>query len=176
MNDFKNINELVSDLLKIPHQILMHSHISGLSDLLLATLASKQFFNLKKAVYLLGNPEFSCIRGMSGVEHLGVEFDVNHWEDIEARASILSSCEFNKKIKTINDKIECTSLSEEFCESLKKYASENLGFQSPHLIGWKAKHGNHGIFLCEPTVENVAFAKNLQLLEQAVPMLGMTHH
>lgn len=176
MNDFKNINELVSDLLKIPHQVLMHSHVAGLSDLLLATFASKQFFNLKKAVYILGNTEFNSIRGMSGIDNLDIDSDFNSWENVEERVSRLSSSEFNKKIKTINNDLECKDFSEEFCSKLKKYASENLGFESPHLIGWKAKHGNHGIFLCEPSLENISFAKNLQLLEQSVPMLGMTHH
>jgi len=175
MNEIKNVNELVSDLLKIPQHILMHSHILGLADLLVGNLSSKRYFNLKKSAYLLNNPEFDCIKGISGVEHQDLGDWDNHWDNPLDKIEKLSNSLFNQKIKNLNSCSLLKHSEEQNTESLIKFAEDQFGFKQPAFISWQGKHGNHGIFFCEPIEERETFAEKIGLLTNTVPLLGMTH-
>ena len=150
MSDVQSLNELVSELLQLPRHILQHMHTAGLTDILLGHLASKSYFNLKKAAYLLNNPDFNCVKGMAGIEISDTNHWQNPWSNPLEHTKFLENSSFNKKVKTFVGHGLFTNPSQEDTPRIIKYAEEHLALENPVFIGWHGKHGNHGIFFCEP--------------------------
>jgi hypothetical protein len=174
MSDVQSLSELVSELLQLPKHILKHTHTIGLTDLLLGHLASEHYFNLKKAAYLLNNPDFDCVKGMAGIEKCDTNNWKNPWDNPLEHTAILENSAFNKKIKSFSGHGLFKHSPQEDTPRIIKYAEEHLALENPVFIGWPGKHGNYGIFFCEP-LDHEAFLQRLSLLEHTTPLLGMTH-
>jgi len=174
MDNLQNPYGLVSELLQLPKQILKHIHTHNLTDLLLGHLASENYFNLKKAAYLLNNPEFNCVKGLSGIEDHDIKDWKKLWEDPAESAKRLANSSYNQKIKSFASASPFADLGAHRPEELVEYAKQNFAFNNPVFIGWHGKHGNYGLFFCEPRNPQ-ALAEQLSLLEHATPLLSITH-
>lgn len=170
-------NKFLLNLLQLPQHILKNSHTSGMVDLILGHLASKECFNLKKAAYLLDNPEFNCTRGICGVETCGLEEVIeNPWNCVEEAINQVSNQEFNKKIKcfttnSLKNKKGKPCSEEEIIE----FGRKHLELENPMFIEWTGRHGNHGLLFCEP-LESASLEEKMQFLKDTAVLLGITHH
>nr|MCK4517686.1 hypothetical protein [Candidatus Babeliales bacterium] len=57
---------LVDRIATLPHKILKHHHLGALSQMILHELGHNNCFGLKKAIYLVDNPDFDHLVGAAG--------------------------------------------------------------------------------------------------------------
>lgn len=177
MDEVRNLEEFVSNLLQLPKKILKHYHTSGLVDLVLSHLASKHCFNLKTAAYFLDNPEFDCIKGVSGF-HSSEVSDLPDWDEMwnlpAEKINSIHDAAFNQKVKNcLSSSLYGKNKSEE-PERLITFAKSNLALEKPAVASWHGKHGNHGILFYEYSDEKPCPSKS-SILEFASAILGITH-
>jgi len=177
MNSLKNQSNF-AELLILPKKILEHLHTEGLSDFILNYLSGKRFFDLKKSAYLLDNPEFGCVKGVTGYcsEELGDQSSED--EDDWARASSIIEKilpqSFNKKVKSVSHKsLHASDDSKD--EAVIKQLQEELAMSNPMIIKWRAKHGNNGILLCEAKADTLFSDEKKKILEFSASLLSLTH-
>ncbi len=177
MNEVRNIEEFVSNLLQLPKKILKHYHTSGLVDLVLSHLASKNCFNLKTAAYFLDNPEFNCIKGVSGYRAEEIE-DIPTWEDLiclpAEKLTFIHEASFNQKVKSCLSKSLFQKNEIVEPESLLCFAKQNLELENPAVVSWQAKHGNHGILFYENNGDEKTSDRS-SMLQFSSAILGMAH-
>ena len=95
----KNYYRLVDHLSRLPHKILRYHHLDSLLELVLHELSGESGFRLKKAVYLVDNPDFDHLVGAAGFssdDSLPDETDV--WS---CSGSFQGAC-FHKEVKKIS--------------------------------------------------------------------------
>ena len=58
--------QLVDLLLELPNRILHHEDLEPLAQIILHEVCHKDRLGLKRATYLVDNPDFGCMRGVAG--------------------------------------------------------------------------------------------------------------
>ncbi len=150
---YYDFHDLVYRLSQLPHMILKNHSLDGLSQMILHELGHGNAFDLKKAVYLVDNPDFDRLVGAAGFHcdeckhHKSDLWDSPHTftKDMElanfhneVRNIMCNSINLQEKnLKNLND-----------CKELENI-SKNVGISNPDFISWNMKHGNHGILLFE---------------------------
>lgn len=171
-----NLN-VVSYLLKLPTKILQNAHQAGLQELVLKYLAEKNFFNFKKAAYLLDNPSFDCCKGVAGFDITDFSDEdewLDLWENNDKKNRCINYAEYNKKIKTLS----CNSIflkAQNDQNIFFDFAKNSLNFNNPKMIFSENKYGNHGLFFYEERTNKQQTIEQ-HLFESAAAILGLTYH
>lgn len=165
----KDYYRLVDHLSKLPHKILQFHHLDSLLELILHELSGESGFRLKKAVYLVDNPDFDHLVGAAGFSADDeLPGDADMWNSTD---SFQGAC-FHQEVKKIsrqslkrkND--DFSNLSEDIKEIV-----DSVGIRNPQVFSWPMKHGNHGILIFEGEEELSAAHKNL--LSNSVALLSL---
>lgn len=121
----------------------------SLPEFILHDLCDSDFFNIKRAAFLVDNPDFDYVQGIAGFaneeKYQNGKKVCCHWEDADAFSKHMERCKYNQLVKS-------------FCKcSLKKKnrpqedflieCARDLGFENPSLCVWDLKHYNHGVLL-----------------------------
>lgn len=140
---------ILCNLRKLPQKILsLHSH-DRITDLVLHNLCGQECFNFRKAAYLVDNPDFNCLKGVSGFyqQDCGVLTACNIWESPDECAERIRNLPFNAQVRDI----ELCSLKKGMSAELQlaREIAEGLEMNNPQFCVWSLKYGNHGLLIFE---------------------------
>ncbi len=138
--------EILDHLIALPQKVLSLHGIDQTPAFVLHDLCSTGCFDLKKAAYLVDNPDFDCFKGITGFSK-EESFDEIIWETPELFIKHMEDSPFNQKVRTINE-VSPRRAGKTDHESIVRM-SNYLGLNQPLFCTWKMKHDNHGILLYE---------------------------
>ncbi len=152
---------LLHTLIDLPHRILQSHDSDELSPIVLHDLGHDHHFGLNKAVYLVDNPDFDCLRGVAGFCRDECKFHkADVWEKPHEFAQDMASAEFHQLMKKFSDNSISRQNHQHTPESLA-LLGQKLGIKNPSCCVWNMKHGNHGILIFEEHDQRLARQKDL---------------
>ncbi|QQR49274.1 hypothetical protein IPF37_00300 [bacterium] len=157
-------------MLKLPHKILHNREVSGLAQIILHELGPHLGF--KRAMYLIDNPDFSCLKGVAGFCQNECKYHQQDlWQNPHAFGVDMEQAAFHDQIqKFYHDNVvrkDGTCCPEALAELGKK-----VGLTNPHVFTWPMRHDNTGILLYDP--EEAGVCKNHpEVLDHASALLGL---
>lgn len=105
-------------------------------------------FNLKRAAYVVDNPDFNCIKGVAGFDvSQAYKSDHTIWQDQEMFTLHMQQAPYNQQVRCFvtESLVKKGKSDQEIVGSI----SGILGFQNPSYYAWPIKHDNHGLLLYE---------------------------
>jgi hypothetical protein len=138
--------KLVSRLADLPKKMVALydlDAIGNIPEFVLQDLCHEDCFNLKKAAFLVDNPDFDYLKGIAGFSK-EERFKENHWEDPRKFNDHMNGSNFNKLVKAFCD----CSYKKNNKNNLDKLARE-LSLENFGVKIWPLKHYNHGFLLYE---------------------------
>jgi len=175
MESQKNISlahtKILKTLSNLPVKMLTAHHHEKLSDLVLYELAHPNCFNFLKVAFIVDNPNFQCLHGVTGFNKNEYQplNQTSAWDNTESFHKALEQSPFHQKVRSIR---QCgtTKPTHKEPEKLKELA-ENLTFEQPSFYTWQMKHENYGILLFEHEDATTADPYDTELL-QGLSLLG----
>lgn len=138
---------ILNQLSSLPQKVLSLHGQENVSDFVLHELCNQNCFDLKKAAYLVDNPDFDCLKGVAGYS-LEEAYTKNPvWETPELFMAHMAKAQFNQKVRTIL-KSSMARANKSDAETTKMIG-DYLGLSKPVYCSWKMKHDNHGILIYE---------------------------
>jgi hypothetical protein len=140
-------HELLTRLSDFSKNLTSHHYLENLSEFVLHDVCSTDLFALPKAAYLVNNPDFACLKGVSGYHHPESFAKGHSWNNQKAFTSHMQNADFNKKVRSIQDR----SLQLDGSGHQDKiYAlADQLQINDPTYHVWPMKHDNSGILIFE---------------------------
>lgn len=166
--------KMIEDLLHIPHKIQRHHDADELAPIVLHDLGHDNHFGFNRAIYLIDNPEFNCLKGVAGYckDECALHHD-NVWHSPHTFAHDMQNAHFHKATKDFS-KNTClgkhNDIDVDNPEDLIALGTQ-LGLKNPSFLTWKMRHGNHGILLFEEGHE--ICARRRDLLRHATALLSL---
>lgn len=148
----KNIQNREKDLLYqlggFSKKMAENYHLENLSEFILHDLCSDQVFKIRKAAYLVNNPDFYCLKGVAGYFHPEKFNAQNSWEDQKQFTAHMKQSNFNQKVRDINESFY--DLKKDFLEkeTIQKLV-DHFEINDPLYHVWKMKYDNQGLFIFE---------------------------
>ncbi len=136
--------EMLRNFAHIPRQMLAIHDRDNLSEFVLHSLCAKNCLNLSKAVYLVDNPDFDCLKGVAGFNK-ELENPAEIWKNAHQFSQHMQHCGFNKKVKGISR----PSVQHGNRNKLLHSIADELHIVEPVVYEWPIKFDNHGILLLE---------------------------
>lgn len=128
--------------------IVQHHQRDNLSEFVLHDLCSEQGFNLRKAAYLINNPDFTCLKGIAGYHHPEV-FDGVSWLNPKDFTSHMQKAGFNQRVRSYTDNSLFATDAKELSKKKIHELIDYLEIEDPTYHTWQAKHNNQGILIFE---------------------------
>lgn len=140
--------EIMHRLSTLPRKVLQLYGRENVAEFILHELGKEDIFNLKKAAYVVDNPDFDCIKGVAGYcKPESFSAEKNIWDNPEDFTAHMENSEFHKKIRCLC-KPSCVKQGASDDQIVNEIADE-LGFEHPAYYSWTLKNNNHGILLYE---------------------------
>jgi len=154
MND-KNIfvsddHKLANHVSGLLAKVLQYHDVDGLHDMVLHELCHDKVFGIKKATYLVDNPDFDHLLGVSGF----CQKDCCHhkhdlWETPHTFSKDMSKAQFHNDVKKfLKNSLKRKDIDLNSSSDIKELGV-GLGIEKPEFFTWNMKHGNHGILIFE---------------------------
>lgn len=151
-SDFHDAGEqdLVIRLMQLPHKILRYHEVESLPQIVLHDLGHDNHFALDKAIYLVDNPEFDCIKGIAGFSREECKFHrENVWEKPEDFSQDMRDARFNEQVgRLVRHGIKRKDFDTHDPDDIKELA-QDCGMKNPAFFSWLMRHGNHGVLIFE---------------------------
>ena len=142
---YRRQRAILESLSRLPEHLIKYHTEDRLADLVLHHLCKDDCFGMQKAAYLVNNPDFACLKGVSGWHKDHVAYESCPWSDQEAVRSRLEQSPFHKSIQNID---ACAVDHQVDGQEILDIAQQ-LGFENPAYVVFPIKHDNEGIFLYE---------------------------
>jgi hypothetical protein len=139
--------KILEHICALPQKVLALHGMPNTSEFLLYDLCKPECFNLKKAAYLIDNPDFDCFKGIAGFSVDQMFSQDVIWETPELFTEHMWQASFNKKVREIMYP-SVNKLHKVPEESIRK-VSDYLSMNQPTYCSWPLKHDNHGILIYE---------------------------
>lgn len=140
--------ELLHRLGGVSLKIANNHHLENLSEFVLHDLCSEDLFRVVKAVYLVNNPDFACMKGVAGYSNQE-NFSKGHgWEHQKDFTSHMRQSSFNQQVRQIND-INLIAKKELLDKKHLHKLSDQLEIERPEFHIWNMKYDNQGILIFE---------------------------
>jgi len=113
-------------------------------------LCGNQCFGLRKAAYLIDNPDFDMVRGVAGYACDGyVSKAASHDNDscMKHFASHLQECDFNESVRELQH--GSVSRNGQTEQEIAQQLAKLFGFSDPQVIIWEVQNDNNGVFVYE---------------------------
>lgn len=141
--------QVLLSLSVLPKKILSLHGLDNITEFVLHALCNHDCFNLTKAAYFVDNPDFNCLKGVSGFNRNEAFSSSEHiWRMPEQFSHHMQSSPFNQKVRTVmlcSLKKAGITKDRDTIETIAR----NLGMQRHAYCAWKQKHDNHGLLLYE---------------------------
>lgn len=134
--------------------LLLHDH-DAIAELVLHDLCSERCFNLNKAVYLVDNPDFNCMKGVAGFSRdEAFREGERMWDDPHSFTQYVKNAPFNQKVRNIQ--LSSMKGGGAADENLVRTVADQCAIAHPQCYTWDMKHNNRGVFIYEqPSDETV---------------------
>ena len=142
---------LIDNLMTLPQKIQKHHHVDGLVEMVLHELSHQDCFGLKKATYIIDNPDFDCLCGIAGFcTNECTLHKENIWENPLDFSKDMKEASFHQKIRSFIDKssVRKKPLDVHNYEDIHLIA-QSLGIESPSFCRWETRQGNHACLIYE---------------------------
>ncbi len=138
---------ILNHLSTLPQKLLSVHGTENVTEFVLHDLCNAHCFDLKKAAYLVDNPDFDCLKGVAGFSAEDAYPQDTIWETPELFIAHMKKAAFNNKVRSIL-KPSMTRAHKSDAET-SAMIGEFLGLEKPIYCSWKMKHDNHGILVYE---------------------------
>ncbi len=128
--------------------LIQHHYRDNLSEFMLHDLCSGQGFNLRKAAYLVNNPDFTCLKGVAGYYHPEV-FEGTTWSHPKDFTSHMQKSPFNQRVRSYLNSSLSSGQAKDISKKKIYELVDYLEIEDPAYHIWDAKHNNQGIFIFE---------------------------
>jgi hypothetical protein len=147
-NHTKNDKKLLEKLGNFSKNMTHHHHLENLSEFVLHDMCSTELFSLPKAAYLVNNPDFTCLKGVSGY-HMPESFlKGESWQNQKEFTAHMNKADFNQKVRMIQDR--SLLMDGKGSERSKIYSlADQLQINDPLYHIWPMKYENHGVLIFE---------------------------
>ena len=141
-------HRLASYLSGLLRKILHHHDVDGLSQIVLHELGHENSFGLKRATYLVDNPDFDHLVGVAGFCNKECcHHKKNMWESPETFVCDMKDAEYNNSVKNfLKYSLRKKDVNLNDSQEVKDLGKD-LGLETPKILSWKMRHGNHGLLL-----------------------------
>ena len=144
----KHEKRLLQCLITLPKNMMFVHGVDNSAEFLLHSLCTSGCLNFSKAAFLVDNPDFDQIKGVTGfVVHEAFKSDHEHWYDPENFTKHMGAALFNQKVRSIVKKSAQRSVK--LRAELLKALAEELDFSNALHASWPMKYENEGILLFE---------------------------
>lgn len=163
---------VIETLLKLPHKIIRHHELDVLTHIVMHEIAHHSLFGLKRALYLVDNPDFDHLKGVAGY----CEKECQHhqedlWKDPQQFKSDMHVADFHHKTQAyLGKSFKPKHINVHDFDQIVDLA-HGLGLEDPHFFSWEMKHGNQGLFIFEKNKD--LGVKEHNLLSNAVVFLSL---
>jgi hypothetical protein len=137
----------------VSHKIIDNHHLENLSEFVLHDLCSDDLLSVKKAAYLVNNPDFLCMRGVVGFDNQKVFDKGLGWDYQQDFTSHMRESSFNQKVRQIND-LHALIRGSSLDKSKISQLADQLEIEYPSCHVWNMKHANQGILIFEKNSQN----------------------
>lgn len=144
MKSMEREHTILRQLNRLPKKILLIHGYENVPEFILYDLCQEHCFNLRKAAYLVDNPDFNYCKGVAGFSRNECCVADDIWQNPETFSRHMKKCKFHQQIRLFERPSIGGSVSQ-MIESLP----DNLGFKQPAGMIWNMKHDNHGILIYE---------------------------
>lgn len=142
--------KLVNRLSGLPKKIVdLHGHddLGNISEFVLHDLCHQDSFNLKKAAFLIDNPDFDCVQGVAGFSAQETYAVDKMWNEPSYFTEFMQTSPFNQKVRSF-----CVCSVKRNGHSYTPFVdqvAEQLELRQPAYSIWDMKHQNHGVLVYE---------------------------
>lgn len=158
MNARHNTDLILHRLSTLPKKLLKLQHTQYLSDFLLHELC-QDCFTLSRAAYLVDNPDFNCLQGVSGFWSNEV-YAADCWQHPNLFIEHMQKAPFNQQVKKYS---RCSLKKESLLDqNTINSVAKDLNFVDPAFHNFELKHDNHGIFIFEKPTKCDLVDKHLE--------------
>ena len=168
--------QLVDLLLELPNRILHHEDLEPLAQIILHEVCHKDRLGLKRATYLVDNPDFGCMRGVAGYCKDECKYHKQDlWTDPRSFYKDMEPAEFHNKMRCFEHDSVCIKDNMSECKELHNLGKE-IGIYEPNVYTWDMRNGNRGVFIFEEDDEDKcsnACKKNPVMLDKIASLLGL---
>lgn len=144
--------EVLHILNTLPRKILSMHDTHNLVEFIMHELCNDHCFNIKKAAYIIDNPDFDFMRGITGFNHQERYNKGNIWASPEDFTTHMNNALFNQKVRSLH--MTSGRRRNENRDTFIKNVADTLGFERFGCCDIPMKHDNHGIFLFEGSLDN----------------------
>jgi hypothetical protein len=150
--DVKTLNDkiLLEQLVALPQRILKHHEVDDLAQIVLHSLSHPQGFGLKRATYLMDNPDFDHLKGVASF----TDDECKHhkediWQAPESFKDDMIEAPYHHSIKKFLDvSLRKKDIDLHSSQDIKELG-KILGMDDPLFFSWHMRHGNHGLLIFE---------------------------
>ncbi len=149
-------HRLANHLSSLVGKVLKYHDVDELPRMVLHELGHDHCFGLKKAVYLVDNPDFNHLAGVGGFcSKECCHHKKDMWQNPHMFKEDMKNAQFYNDVKSfLHDSLKRKDIDLNSAKDLKELGKK-LGLQDPHFFSWNMKHGNHGILLFEQSDKNI---------------------
>lgn len=167
-----DVGGLFDRLICMPDKILHHHEVNALPQIVLHDLSHDDVFGLDKAVYLVDNPDFDCLKGVAGFSRDECKFHQSDiWNNPQDFHNEMKDASYNSKIQMfLRNGIKRSDVDTHDQDDLVELG-KSLGMQNPSFLTWRMRHGNHGVLIFE--VDDQRIARKKDLLRHVGPLLSL---
>lgn len=138
--------ELVHRLTYLPHKILRYHHLEVLPHIVLHDIS--QGFDLSKSIYLVDNPDFDHLKGISGYAKDECKYcTVDLWEAPENFQDAMKDAKFFHDVRAfLKHSLKRNNVDLNDSDEVLDFGRD-MGLENPQFFAWNMKYGNHGLLL-----------------------------
>lgn len=151
---------LLSHLGNSSKYMIQHHHRDNLSEFVLHDLCSEQGFKIRKAAYLINNPDFACLKGIAGYYNPEM-FLGESWQNPKDFTSHMLKSPFNQHVRLFMDTSLPTINSKDFSKKQLQGIVDYLEIEDAAYHTWQSKHNNQGLFIFERPQDEIVHQEHL---------------
>ena len=152
--------DLLSHLGNSSRNMIQHHQRDNLSEFVLHDLCSPQGFKIRKAAYLVNNPDFACLKGIAGFYHPET-FQGATWQEPKDFTSHMLQSPFNQHVRSFADKSLPAINSKDFTKQQLRELVDYLEIEDAAYHVWQSKHNNQGLFIFERPQDTIVMQEHL---------------
>ncbi len=139
--------------------MVLHHHRDNLSEFVLHDLCVPQGFNMRKAAYLVNNPDFTCLKGVAGFFYPETFYETM-WQSPNDFTSHMQRSPYNQRVRSLMQ--ESLPLGQKgFSKESLRTIVDYLEIQDAAYHTWQSKHNNQGLLIFEKPYEESSATPHL---------------
>jgi hypothetical protein len=136
---------IIHALSTMPRKIATMRDRHNIAEFVIHELCCENCFNITRAAYFVDNPDFDCVRGITGFCH-EESFGRSAWDNPDEFTLHMSRAPFNQKVRAMQGR-SCNK--QQPSVTLFDAFAHDLGMRSYAICDVHTLHDNYGYFIYE---------------------------